>query len=265
MIQQEGKPAWMRRGATALLAAALAGLPVAPAMAAAPDFAEFRAGRQLSDAELGSLRGRFVDQGRLMFFGVQMTSEWRTAQGEHLQVQGHLQGDLRGRVPTVSFEPRLTQVTAGAPSGGGPAGNGATVRDVGTGNARGVVQTIQAGGDFNAAANDLQIEVRPATDHPGRVEPAPGSNTTRRLASGTRLSVHQGPEGVGVGMEMPGMGRVTQTIVPDRGLRQSIQLTSDLQQVRNLTQLQLYLDDRGMQAGTPGVRAAIEAARRLGH
>lgn len=263
MFKHDWKQSVRRGGITALLAISTVGLSAPPAVAAVSDFTDFASGRQLSDAELGQMRGRFVDKGSLMFFGVQMTSEWRTSQGEHLMVQGNLLGDLRGRVPKVTFEPRLTMVSMKEQGATGPGGNGATVRDAGTGNARGVVQTIQAGGDFNAAANDLQIDVLDASAHKGRSTQAIGDALERRLPSGTRMTVHNGAEGMGVALEVPGMGRVTQAIVPSRGLRQSIQLTSDLQQVRNLTRLQLYMDRRSANAGAPGVRSAVESARQL--
>lgn len=252
-----------RGGITALLAISTIGLSAPPAEAAVSDFTDFASGRQLSDAELGQMRGRFVDKGSLMFFGVQMTSEWRTSQGEHLMVQGNLMGDLSGRVPTVTFEPRLTMVSMSEQGATGFGGNGATVRDAGTGNARGVVQTIQAGGDFNAAANDLQIDVLDASTRRGVNQGGAGGALERRLPSGTRVSARQSDQGMGVEMQVPGVGRISQAIVPSRGLRQSIQLTSDLQQVRNLTQLQLYMDRRGANAGAPGVRTAVESARQL--
>lgn len=251
-------------GITALLAISTVCLSVPPTEAAVSDFTDFASGRQLSDSELGQMRGRFVDKGSLMFFGVQMTSEWRTSQGEHLMVQGNLRGDLSGRVPKVTFEPRLTMVSMERQGAFGSGGNGSIVRDAGTANARGVMQTIQAAGDFNAAANDLQIDVLDASARSGvKQGGAIGDALERGLPSGTQMAVRNGAEGMGVALEVPGMGRVSQTIVPSRGLRQSIQLTSDLQQVRNLTRLQLYMDRRSANAGAPGLRSAVESARQL--
>ncbi|MBB3185250.1 hypothetical protein FHR95_002831 [Halomonas fontilapidosi] len=262
------KKAWQRNckkaGLTALLAVSTTGL-AAPAEAATSDFDAFTSSRELSDAELGQQRGRFVDKGSLMFFGVQVTSEWRTSHGEHLVAQGDLRGDLSGATPRVSFQPRITAVAADSLASDGLAGNGATVVDAGTGNAGGVVQTIQAAGDFNAAANDLQIDVLDAADAsaPQGGGAASGSAVEQRLASGTRVSVSNGPQGMGVSLDVPGMGRVKQAVVPSQGLRQSIQLSSDFQQVRNLTRLQLYMGERGAKADAPGVRRAVRSARPL--
>lgn len=252
-----------RGGITALVAIAASGLLAPAALAASSSFVDFSDGRQLSDAELGQLRGRFVDKGRIMFFGVQMSSEWRTSAGEELMAGATLHGDLTGRAPWVSFEPHLTMVSASDISEAARSGNGAIVRDAGTGNARGVVQSIQAGGDFNAAANDLQIDVLEASRHRSLAGGPDASAMEQRLPTGTHVAVSYGASGMDVAIEVPGMGSVRQAIVPSRGLRQSIQLTSDFQQVRNLTRLQLYMGQQGANARAPGVRSAIESVRQL--
>jgi len=259
--EQQGKQKhWKARGATALAVIATAGLMASSVQAEVSNFSSFSEERQLSDAELGQMRGRFVDQGQIMFFGVQMSSEWRTSAGEHLIAGGTLRGDLRGASPTVTFEPHLSVGNSTSVSG---AGNGAFVQDAGTGNVRGVVQSIQAGGNFNVAANDLQIDILDAAGRDVSAGSAGASNTQGRLPSGTRMAVRSGAQGIGVELQVPGMGTVTQAIVPSRGLRQSIQLTSNLQQVRNLTRLQLYMGERGASAEVPGLHDAIKSARNL--
>lgn len=256
-----------RGGMTALMALAASGvLTPGEALSATSSFSDFSNGRQLSDAELGQLRGRFVDKGQIMFFGVQMASEWRTSAGEHLQAGATLHGDLTGRTPRVSFEPHLTQISTSGISGVARSGNGATVRgggeQMGRGNARGVVQTIQAAGDFNAAANDLQIDVLDTSQYPGATG-SPKASGSQRLLSGASVSVNYDASGMGVSLDMPGMGNVKQAIVPSRGLRQSIQLTSNHQQVRNLTRLQLYMGQQGAKGRVSGARSAIESVRQL--
>ncbi len=262
MFMHDFKKHCRRGGFTALVAIAASGLLAPAATAASSSFADFSDGRQLSDAELGQLRGRFVDKGRIMFFGIQMSSAWRTSAGEELMAGATLHGDLTGRAPKVSFEPRLTMVSASDISEAARSGNGAIVRDAGTGNARGVVQSIQAGGDFNAAANDLQIDVLDASGHRG-LAGGSGSGDIQRLPSGTRVSASYGARGMGVALDVPGMGSVKQALVPSRGLRQSIQLTSDFQQVHNLTRLRLYMGQQGANGRAPGVRSAIESLRQL--
>ncbi len=262
MFKQGWKQSCRKVSVTSLMAAGVMSLTAPAVHAAVSDFSDFQSGRELSDSELGQQRGRFVDKGKLMFFGVQVTSEWRTSHGEHLIAQGNLVGDIRGSIPKVTFEPRITTFSSEELASSIRQGNGATVIDAGTGNARGVVQTIQAAGDFNTAANDLQIDVLDASAYQG------GGSTNRddlerRLPSGTRVSVSHGPQGMDVSLDVPGMGSAKQAIVPSQGLRQSIQLTSDLQQVRNLTRLQLYMGQRGANGDVPGMRSAVESVRQL--
>lgn len=234
------------------------------ALAATTDFDRFEGfseARQLSDSELGQQRGRFVDKGRLMFFGVQMVSEWRTAAGDHLSAGAQMLGDLsRGR-PTVSFQPTITVVESAA--GLASLGNGARVVDRGTANASGVVQSIQAGGDFNVAANDLVIDVMDASSFGGTTSGTGGSRT--RSIAGSTIAVSAVGNNMSVSVDMPGMGSIRQAIVPGRGLSQAIQLSSNMQQVRNLTRLQLYM---GNQAGVgdraiPGMLSGIKSAAAL--
>ncbi|WP_251308407.1 hypothetical protein [Halomonas sp. NCCP-2165] len=225
-------------------------------------FDDFSSGRQLSDQELGQLRGRFVERGRLVYFGVQMRSEWHTSGGDYLRAETHFRGDLSGTAPRVTFEPNLTmiEVDSGAAL---PPGNGAMVANAGTDNAYGVVQTIQAGGDFNSATNDFQVDVLSAEQFSGLGQPGQAS-VERRLDSGIRLAVNQGQLGPGVELNIPGVGRIEQRIAPRLGVRQSIQLSSSGQQVHNLARLELYMQRQPAGSGNVGMRHAVESVRHLG-
>lgn len=251
-------------GRGAMLLALALSLSIPAAQAATTDFTTFEgfaSARQLSDNELGVQRGRFADKGRLMFFGVQMVSEWRTAAGDQLAAGARMLGDLSRQQPSVSFEPTITVVESRA--GLARLGNGARVVDQGTANASGVVQSIQAGGDFNVAANDLVIDVLDASSF--STSSASGGGTQTRQVAGSTIAVSAVGNDMSVSIDMPGMGNIRQAIVPGSGLSQAIQLSSSLQQVRNLTRLQLYM---GNQSGvgdraTPGMLSGIKAAAAL--
>ncbi|WP_259054588.1 hypothetical protein [Methylohalomonas lacus] len=209
------------------------------------------------------MRGRFIDGNKILYFGIQMTSEWRTAAGESLQAGAIMYADMSGKVPNVRFEPHITAANG---DGNTPSqqnfGNN-QVQNQGTENASGVVQTIQAGGDHNSASNDFFIEI----DSRSRGNALPG-NTGNGMSnlttlSGARLSVSSGNGGLGVSIDVPGQGRINQQILSRQGLHQSVQLNSNLQQIRNVTRLQLGID-RQASAGMDGqMRRAIETARGL--
>lgn len=226
-------------------------------------FDDFSSGRQLSEQELGQLRGRFVERGRLVYFGVKMRSEWHTSGGDYLRAETHFRGDLSGPSPRVTFEPNLTMIEVVDSGSALPPSNGAMVVNAGTGNAYGVVQTIQAGGDFNSAANDFQIDVLSADQFSGLGQPGQ-SSMERQLDSGIRLAVNQGQLGPGVELDIPGVGRIEQRIAPRLGVRQSIQLSTSGQQVHNSARLELYMQRQPVGSGSVGMRHAVESVRHLG-
>ncbi|MCW4149589.1 hypothetical protein OM427_08610 [Halomonas sp. 18H] len=257
-----GNGKWMRRGgrfALVLSVLPLVGMPTL--QAATSNFSGFSSARQLSDGELGALRGRYVDQGKLMYFGIQMNTEWLTSAGDYINAGAELKGNLTGSSPGVSFEPRLTMVEA-VDSDVDMSGSDARIVDAGTGNARGVVQTIQAGGNYNAASNDMTVDILGASDFSG-LSASGGESIERQLASGMRVAVGQGGRGPGLDVNLPGVGNVQQRIMPGQGLRQTIQLSSNDQSVRNITRLQLYMDRQAARTGSVGMRQAVESLRAL--
>ncbi|ALM51635.1 hypothetical protein [Halomonas huangheensis] len=239
------------------------------AMAATTDFSpleEAAESRQLNDEELGQLRGRFVDKGRVMFFGVEMVSHWRTASGDHLTAGTRMIGDLMQGQPSVRFQPVINSFSTDEVARLSTGGSGATVVDRGTRNASGVVQSIQAGGNFNIANNGLSLDVMDASDfRSGAQGGVKGGRVEAQGANNSRMSISMQPRDMSVAIDLPGHGRIEQAIVPGSGLRQSIQLTSNLQRVQNLTRLQLYMGNQpgGSHSEMPGVLNGIRAAAAL--
>nr|WP_300306362.1 hypothetical protein [Halomonas sp.] len=239
-------------------------------LAATTDFTRFEGdsdARQLSDAELGNLRGRYVDQGTLMYFGVQMVSHWRTASGDSFSAGARMAGDLTRRLPTVSFEPTLTVIKGENEPvlSSTYNGNGATVIDHGTRNGSGVVQSIQAGGDFNTASNDLVLDVMSADKFRDSGATSNAGGSIQQALGGTRITASAKGNDMQVAIDLPGMGHVTQSITPGRGLRQAIQLSSDFQTVHNMTRLQLYMGNGASLSGgsVPGMLRSVHSAAAL--
>ncbi len=212
----------------ALVAAAIA----VPALAG-PATPPARAGLQeLSDADLGAMRGRYiVGDNRVAWFGVTMVSDWATASGQHLQGAMTLGFDLGGARPTVSFQPSVTITAGEAPA---VAGTG-QVDAAGLANVGGLVQAVQVAGDGNTARNGLSLRVRdgavalPATQGARSAEHQVGS-------AQARASLDDG--GARVLLQVAGQGAVTQWI-DARAIGQSIQLTGDGSRVGNQMQLDL--------------------------
>ena len=215
-----------------LILALVAGAIAAPALAG-PGTPPARAGLQeLSDSDLGAMRGRYiVGDNRVAWFGVTMVSDWATASGQHLQGAMTLGFDLRGARPAVSFQPSVT-ITAGEMPA--VAGSG-QVNAAGLANVGGLVQAVQVAGDGNTARNGLSLRVRdgavalPATQSARSAEHQVGS-------AQARASLDDG--GARVLLQVAGQGAVTQWI-DARTIGQSIQLTGDGSRVGNQMQLDL--------------------------
>lgn len=219
--------------------------------------------RQLADSELAGIRGRFAQGNSVLLFGMEMSTVWTMPTGEVFQTRADLQVDLSGAAPTVSFSPHITVTSDDAYQGVMAAsGHQANVVDSGSRNANGVVQVVQAGGDFNLAGNDFRLDI----DQGGNRAPAQGNGETQLTGdSGARMAVQGGSNGLGMQISVPGQGAVTQGVYAGRGVHQSIQLTGSHQQVHNMTSMQIQMS-RDIQGSSPSgeLRRALQSTRDLG-
>lgn len=231
--------------ATFIAAITVAAGTASPSIQAAwPDTSAFANARELSDAELGGMRGRFVSNGTILYFSFSMSSNWRTSAGETLHAQADLNADVSGSQPTITFQPSVTVVSAEDIQTTQQSGNtGTTISNNAEGNGTGVSQVIQVGGDGNLAANRFEMEV--STRRPGNNTNSAGNGqTTMTTASGAQLTVQNQPGLLGISIDMADQGRITQQILANRGLHQSVQLKSNLQQVTNVTRLHVQIQQQ---------------------
>lgn len=222
----------------------IAGTTSPSLQAAWPDTSAFANARELSDTELGNMRGRFVSNGTILYFSFSMSSDWRTSAGEALHAQANLNADVSSSQPKVSFQPTVTVVSAEDSQPTQQSGNtGTTIRNNAEGNGTGLSQIIQVGGDGNRASNRFEMEV--STRGAGNSSSSTGNGqTTLTTASGAQLSVQNKPGLLGISIDMADQGRITQQIIANRGLQQSVQLNSNLQQVNNVTRLHVQIQQQ---------------------
>ncbi|HFI1990940.1 TPA: hypothetical protein ACGPN7_006161, partial [Pseudomonas aeruginosa] len=121
---------------------------------------------ELSDQELSQLRGRYVLPGRIVSFGVTMSSTWQNASGQVLGARVDLQ------VRQNLARPVLNVTLVDRPGDAPPpvAGNGQVLGGAGLAQTQGVSQSIRTAGDHNSASNGVSIEVR----HGEAPPPLPG-------------------------------------------------------------------------------------------
>ena len=218
---------------------------------------------------LSEMRGRYLD-GRhdVMYFGVRMISEWRTAAGYQLSAGARLSVDRSGAdaIARVSFAPELSIARAAAETGtttGVISNRGIDV--TGADNVTGISQRVHIAGDHNQVENLMRIrfvDEIPVTS--GLIAPnASEERSGMHLSAG--LSLRFEPL---VTIVVDDHGRLEQAIQGTEhhggsGLRQVVELLGDRHQVNNQLELSVNLRDRAVQ---PPQRAgaAIEALRGIG-
>ncbi len=198
---------------------------------------------QLSDTELGALRGRYVGPGGVTYFGVEMTTRW-VSPAEQIDAGLHLGLSMAGPgQPQVELRPVLTVVSfADAAAVDTQSQNTAYVSNDSLGNISGALQNIQVAGDYNTVRQDVELVV--LHDAPA---PAPGTTGTpggvllaQQTPGGTSVDISAGSTQIGLDLDHPGRGHVAQQIrggTLQAGLLQSTQLPSDFNQVHNLLRI----------------------------
>ncbi|WP_037073078.1 hypothetical protein [Pseudoxanthomonas suwonensis] len=193
---------------------------------------------ELSDEEMGDMRGRYtVGDNKVAWFGVTMVSTWKTQAGAQLKSTMKVGVDVsRPQAPKVTFEPRVSITAANAPM---PTPDGDRHVDAaGLANASGMVQSVQVAGDGNRAINVASINMRDG-DVPTAPEPDPAASVlaTTSVNGMTALATLDG-NAARVLLQVDGHGAVEQWI-GQSGMGQSIQLASDGQMASNWLELDL--------------------------
>lgn len=207
-----------------------------------PAYAQFKP-IEVKDQELSQLRGRYVMPGRIISFGVVMSSTWQNANGDRLGATAAMQ------VQQSSFKPQFyVSTTSEAGTGTSTAqGYGSVTGGAGLGTGQGVVQVTRAAGDNNSALNDVQINVKEASQAPQMTAPqgqalVSGGTISASNGAGT-LSVSSTANGIQMGIQANnGQGSSMQRLA-DGGLMQAATLLGGSNAVSNLTQLNVVLRD----------------------
>lgn len=250
---------WPQRALAAVLAATVSTLPLARA-AMPPDMHVFDHAAVIPDAELGHMRGKFVTAGQVMYFGVEMVTQWLSASGQAITASGLLQVSLAGDAPQARFTPHITveqRATAASPAGGSltAAGGAGGLQDV-----QGVVQNIQVAGTSNGITNTIGINVNASSVAPEMQPASAGSLTaSTTTAGGSVATVGLGADGMKVAVTVPDQGRTVQQIhrssMVGGQVLQSVQLGGDVNQIQNRINLNVQMN--------PGAGAASQTANML--
>ncbi|MBK5001498.1 hypothetical protein IAE37_003774 [Pseudomonas sp. S31] len=249
-------------------------LTLACLAASLPTQAQTFAPIELKDQELANLRGRFVMPGRIISFGIVMSSTWQNAKGEVIGVSSTMQIQQNTIKPqfyvsTIDEKPSTTGQSSG--SGTIATGTGSVTGGAGLGTTTGVTQVVRAAGDNNAASNDVAINVTKAsqatsasTTPKGQVL-TPGSTIAASNGAGS-MSVKSTSSGVQMNIVASNNQGATLQRLAEGGLLQNATLLGTGNQVKNLTSLNVVLRDSVSTAGAvSGNLDQLKGLRTLGY
>jgi hypothetical protein len=215
---------------------------------------------QLNDQELAQLRGRYVMPGRIVYFGMTMTSTWQNAAGDVVGARTTLQ--IQKNVITPQFF--VTLVNQKGNGSAASNGTGSITGGAGLSTVLGVVQSTRTAGDYNTSGNNVDINIQQNGQAPAV------ANQGQALNSGSTISGSNGAGNVAVNSANGGIqvaiqgynnqGSSMQSVAAG-GVMQNINLTGGGNQVQNLTQLNIVLGNQVPSAGS--LNANLEQLKNL--
>jgi len=194
---------------------------------------------ELHDQELAQLRGKYVMPGRVISFGIVMSSTWKNAVGDNIGAKVSMQ------VQESTIKPQFYVSTIDE-KGNGPApaaGTGTVTGGAGLNQTQGVTQSVRAAGDYNTASNNVSIDVKEANQAPPVVaqEGTPLNSTPISATNGAgTVSVSPGNGGIQLAINANGQGAAMQQLAAG-GLLQAAQMVGGSNAVTNLAQLSVVL------------------------
>ncbi|WP_247255843.1 hypothetical protein [Pseudomonas moorei] len=225
-------------------------LAVACLAASLPIHAETFKPIELNDQQLASLRGRFVMPGRIISFGIAMTSTWQNANGEVIGATSSMQ------IQQSTIQPQfyVSKIDEKGTGTSQSQGTGTVTGGNGLNSTEGVTQVTRAAGDYNSAYNNVDINVSKANQ-----APATQQQQGQPLAAGSTLTGANGAGSVSVSSTGSGIqlnilannnqGSTVQRLAQG-GLLQNTTLLGAGNQVRNITSLNVVLRDTVPTAGS---------------
>jgi len=219
-------------------------LAVACLAASLPIHAETFKPIELKDQELASLRGRYVMPGRIVSFGIVMSSTWQNAKGDVIGASSSLQVQ-QSTIKPQFYVSTINEKGNGAASASTTApGTGSVTGGAGLNTTEGVTQVVRAAGDNNAAYNNVDINVTKANQAP--VVQQQG----QALAAGQTLTAENGAgalsvsaSGVGVQFNINASNNQGSSVqrLAQGGLMQNSTLLGNGNLVSNVTSLNVVM------------------------
>ncbi|MDR6915565.1 hypothetical protein J2X66_002433 [Pseudomonas sp. 3296] len=221
---------------------------------------------EIKDQELAQLRGRYVMPGRIISFGVVMSSTWRNASGDVIGAATSMQ------IQAATIKPEFYVSTIKIDGNGTTPdqGAGSVIGGAGLATSQGVTQSVRAAGDGNTAYNNVSIDVKEANQAPALVPGQGQALMAGQTITGSNAagSVAVSATGGGIQMAIQASGNQGTALqqVAQGGLLQNTRLLGNSNMVNNLTQLNVVLNNNGPSAGALDCNLTqLNALRTLGY
>ena len=217
----------------------------------------FRAA-ELSDAELSDLRGRYVMPGRIIHFGVTMSTVWENGAGQ--SVGAAVTFEMNGKAqPSLHITDLSSQSQADA-SAVVP-GTGQVLGGAGLTGVQGISQSVRSAGDFNDGLNNLEIIIsRGDGQAASSTASTPWSGSASFANEVGKVLVDRQGGGLKILLDAGTQGAALQQIGNGNVVQQA-NFTGDLNSVRNLTTLSVGLRD--LPLGQDFAHCTLEQLRAL--
>ncbi|WP_053269018.1 hypothetical protein [Pseudomonas chlororaphis] len=221
---------------------------------------------EIKDQELSELRGRYVMPGRIISFGIVMSSTWRNASGDLIGATTSMQIQQS----TIKPEFYVSTITETGNGSTPTQGSGNVIGGAGLATTQGVTQSVRAAGDGNTAYNNVSIDVKEASHAPALV-PAQGQLLmSGQTISGSNAAGSVAVSATGGGIQMAiqannNQGSAVQQVAQG-GLLQNTRLLGDSNLVSNMTQLNVVLNNNGASTGALDCNLTqLKGLRNLGY
>jgi hypothetical protein len=221
---------------------------------------------EIKDQELAELRGRYVMPGRIISFGVVMSSTWRNASGDLIGATT----SMRLQAETVKPEFYVSTIKHSGKGGSPNSGTGRVTGGAGLSTSQGITQVTRAAGDDNRSNNKIAINVKEASTAPAPVQSRGQALIAGQTITGSNAagSVSVSATGGGVQLAITANNNQGSSLqqVAQGGLLQDTRLLGSSNVVNNMTRLNVVLDNKSPSAGALGYNLnQLTALRTLGY
>jgi hypothetical protein len=232
-----------------------------------PNFEVFKNMEEVSDSDLGHMRGKFASGNKVMYFGIDMVSQWLTPAGELVTAGANLLIDFRsGSTPTVQYVPTATIVYQNSGASSQSIGSNSVSGGAGLANVSGVSQSIQVSGQSNTIKNGINMDVAIVSNaNPGGVISNAVQSHLGSVSAigndGSLATVTLSKNSIGVDIIIPGQGQVLQQ-VREQGMFQSARIGGDLNNIHSNITMSIGLNNvQGISTGSG--YAALQGLKEL--